>query len=302
MSFSGQIKEELEKMNVSARHCQLAELAALYEFCHKETNENKTQIVLFSENDLALQKCFTLLKKTFNIYKDLSWSDFLSDKDGQSVRLCIEDEEIAEQIRSAVTSKAVTTKSCCRRAYIRGAFLAIGSISDPNKSYHLEFVCPDERRATKIQDMLATFSVDSRIIQRKKYYVLYVKDGTQIVDILNIMGAHLAMMEFENTRILKEVRNSINRKCNCETANIGKTVSASTKQVEDIKLIMNATEVYKSLPQNLKDMAQLRLSYPEATLKELGELADPPLGKSGVNHRLRKLSEVAETVKEEYYD
>ena len=178
--------------------------------------------------------------------------------------------------------------------------MAVGSISDPEKSYHLEFVCQNQQDAEKIQSLLATFSVDAKIIIRKKYYVLYVKDGTQIVDILNIMGAHVALMEFENTRILKEVRNSVNRKFNCEMANMGKTITAAQKQIDDIKMLM-ASSRYKGIPQSLKDMAQLRLDYPDATLKELGELFDPPLGKSGINHRLRKLSELAQEVKEENY-
>lgn len=301
MSFSGQIKEELEKINISARHCQLAELAAIYKMCGHGSDKESEEFVVYSENELAIRKCFTLLRKTFNMYTDISWDNVCTQK-RQTYRICIEDKEIAGMIKAALTSNTIAIKSCCRRAYIRGAFLAVGSVSDPEKSYHLEFVCTDEREAEVIHDMLSTFSVDAKIIVRKKYYVLYVKDGAQIVDILNIMGAHVALMEFENTRILKEVRNSVNRKFNCEMANIGKTVSAAQKQIDDINTLMKYPEVYKRIPDSLKNMAELRLSYPEASLKELGEMLSPPVGKSGVNHRLRKLSELAETVKEENYD
>lgn len=300
MSFSSQIKSELEKQIASSRHCQLAELSALYKFCSKEEATNSDVLVFSSENELAIRKCFTLLKKTYNMYKEFSWDDEIYEKKGSLYRLILDDKEENEAILNAVTSSAVTMKACCKRAYIRGAFLAAGSLSNPEKSYHLEFVCQDEEQAQDIIEMLAAFDVEGKTVVRKKYIVVYVKDGTQIVDVLNIMGAHVAMMDFENTRILKEVRNSVNRKINCEMANIGKTISAAQKQIEDINMLMGTSE-YKKLSKSLRDMAELRVKYPEATLKELGELADPPLGKSGVNHRLRKLSELSEAIKEENY-
>lgn len=301
MSFSGDIKEELEKQLPQGRHCQLAELAALYKFCNKEIDEITGQIVITTENELAARKCFTLLKKTFNINKDYSWED-IRDKKGQLFKLCIGNELEVDTLKQALNSKVLIERSCCKRAYIRGAFIATGSISDPKKSYHLEYVFSNEEDAKEILKLLTVFDIEAKIIARKRYSVLYVKDGTQIVDILNVMGAHVAMMDFENIRILKEVRNSVNRKMNCEMANIGKTVSASTKQTQDIKLLMSNEKIYKTIPQSLKDMAELRLSYPEATLAELAELSDPPVSKSGINHRLRKLSELAEIVKEENYE
>lgn len=300
MSFSSQIKEELEKVTTSARHCQLAEMVALYRFCHKETIENADGVVLYTENEAALRKCFTLIRKTYNIYTEFYWDDVKGVK-GSVYSLSIEDSDVCRKIDEALASNTITQSSCCKRAYIRGAFLMTGSISDPQKSYHMEFVFQDENEAQYIQEQLLFFDIDAKIIQRKKYYVLYVKDGAQIVDALNVMGAHVALMNFENTRILKEVRNSVNRKFNCEMANIGKTVSAAQKQIGDIQMLMQSP-VYKTLPKALKDIAALRLEYPEATLKELGELADPPLGKSGINHRLRKLSEMADAMKEENYD
>lgn len=293
MSFSGQIKEELEKIIPTSRHCQLAELVALYNYCHKEDAKNQGEIVFSSENEFVVRKCFTLLKKTFNMYKGFSWDDSVFEKKGSVYRLTVNDVDDQELIMSAVSSATLTQKSCCRRAYIRGAFLAIGSVSDPQKSYHLEFVCQNEDEARSLEEKLSAFMVEAKIIQRKRYYIVYVKDGAQIVDTLNVMGAHIAMMDFENMRIIKEVRNSVNRKLNCEMANIGKTVTAAQKQIDDISRLMR-TKKYKSIPDGLKEMAELRIQYPEATLKELGELASPPLGKSGVNHRLRKLCELAE--------
>ena len=143
---------------------------------------------------------------------------------------------------------------------------------------------------------MATFDVDAKIVERKKHYVVYLKEGAQIVDMLNVMGAHVALMNLENVRILKEMRNSVNRKVNCETANISKTVNAAVRQVEDIQYIMK-TKGLSSLPDNLQEIAQVRLEHPDMPLKDLGTLLTPPIGKSGVNHRLRRISEIAEKLR-----
>lgn len=293
MSFSGKIKDELERISGMPRHCQLAEMAAIYDFCGKHSEEEDGKIVISSENELAVRKYFTLIKKTFNMYKDYSVDNPVYVKRGSYYVLDIDNVEEAKKIRSAIRVTTDSMKSCCRRAYIRGAFLAAGSVSNPEKSYHLEIVCQDEKQALFLAELLASFEIDAKTVLRKKYHVLYVKDGTKIVETLNVMGAHIALMDFENMRILKEMRNSVNRKVNCETANIGKTVSAAQRQIEDIKQLINS-DAYRSLPPVLKEMADLRIAYPEATLKELGELSTPTLGKSGVNHRLRKLSKMAE--------
>ena len=295
MSFSGNIKEELERVNAPSRHCQLAELAAIYDFCGKRSGENDGKMVISSENELAVRKFFTLLKKTFNMYKDCKADAPVYAKSGAAYRLVIEDEEDAGRVRSAIRVTEETMRSCCRRAYVRGAFLAAGSVSDPQKSYHLEIVCQDEKQALFLAGLLDSFDISAKIILRKKYHVLYVKEGTKIVETLNVMGAHVALMDFENMRILKEMRNSVNRKVNCETANIGKTVTAAQRQIDDIKLLMKS-DAYDALSDELKEMAELRISHPEATLKELGELSIPPIGKSGVNHRLRKLSVIARDI------
>ena len=160
-------------------------------------------------------------------------------------------------------------------------------------------LCAD--KAEQLQAIIATFGIDARIVVRKKYYVVYIKEGSQIVDILNVMEAPVALMELENIRILKEMRGSVNRQVNCETANINKTVSAAVKQMEDIIYIRD-TAGFDSLPDNLREIAELRLARPEATLKELGEALDPPVGKSGVNHRLRKLGSMAELLRQERPD
>lgn len=283
MSFSQNVKEELAKHISQARHCQLAELAALMSLCGQYgVDENgKITIGFQTENEAVSKKGFTLLRKTFSINTSAE----------------LEDEEMQE-ILSKVgyfedpVDPRLIKNSCCQRAFLRGAFLAVGSISDPSKGYHLEFVCTDSKKAGQLVDVLANFGIEGKTVIRKKYHVVYLKDGESIVDLLNVCEAHIALMEFENLRILKEMRNSINRRVNCEAANITKTVNAATRQIEDIIYIRDHGGLGR-LPDNLKQMAEVRLEYPEASLKELGEYLDPPVGKSGVNHRLKKLSEIA---------
>ena len=153
-----------------------------------------------------------------------------------------------------------------------------------------------QKQARQLTNTLNEFMLDAKIVLRKKYYVVYIKEGSHIVDLLNIMEAHVALMELENLRILKEMRNSINRRVNCEAANITKTVNAASKQSEDIIYIRDHYG-FGNLPSNLWEIAEVRLENQEASLKELGEMLDPPVGKSGVNHRLRKLSELADRLR-----
>lgn len=204
-------------------------------------------------------------------------------------------EELTSISRKDFTLLAKRSKMSTK-GLIRDAFLRSGSISDPEKFYHLEIVFSSEEEAKTIQKMLEDFKLDAKIVERKGHYVVYLKEGSQIADMLRIMEAPLALMEFENVRIVKEMRNSINRQVNCEAANLGKTISAAVKQVEDIKFICSKVGL-ENIPEGLAETAKKRLEYPEATLKELGEFMDPPLGKSGVNHRLKKLSELAEDLR-----
>ena len=197
---------------------------------------------------------------------------------------------------SQPVDESLLRNTCCKRAFLRGAFLGVGSMSDPEKGYHLEFVSTDEAKAVQLQKIIHEFHVDAKIILRKKYFVVYIKESESIVDLLNIMEAPVALMNLENLRILKDMRNSINRKVNCEAANINKTVSAANRQIEDIEYLRDHYGL-QNLQPALRQMAEVRLEYPEASLKELGEFLEPKVGKSGVNHRLRKLSELAEKMR-----
>lgn len=168
-----------------------------------------------------------------------------------------------------------------------------GSISDPEKGYHFEIVCDNPERAELISSIIHNFGIDSKVIARKRYHVVYIKDGTMIVDMLNLMGAYSSLMDMENIRILKDIANNVNRKVNCEAANLNKTVNAAVRQIEDIEYIIKVKGIHY-LPDNLVELAQARLEARDASLKELGEMINPPIGKSGVNHRLRKISEIAD--------
>ena len=293
MSFSSIVKEELSKKISGARHCQIAELAAIYSFCGSFVQKNKENSYIFFnfENVLVANKCFTLMKKAFTIY---SGCDFVNQiaYDEKSLTISVNDKELCEKIQDALESFSVTERTCCRRAYLRGAYLCGGSTTDPGKSYHLEIVCKNKKSADKIIELFETFDVDAKLVERGRYYIVYIKDSNKIVLALNVFEAPVALMEYENTIIMKEMRNSINRQNNCDVANLNKTVSAAQSVISDIKQLMGTAE-YENLPDNIKEVAMLRVEYPDASLKELGEMLTPPLGKSGVNHRLRRLSEMA---------
>ncbi len=287
MSFSHEVKEELVKHMGTARHCQLAELAAILHFCgqYGRDSEGYFTIGFQVENATVVKKCFTLLKKTYSIDTDV-----IIDEEKMQ-ELYIRFGDVNEPVDEVLLKSA-----CCRRAYIRGAFLAIGSISAPEKGYHLEFVTANEKKAKQLQEMIQSFGIEAKTILRKKYHVVYMKESEAIVDLLNIMEAHVALMKLENLRILKELRNTVNRRVNCETANINKTLDSSRKQQEDIRLLKEKYGL-ENLPKGLQQIARIRLEEPEASLKELGEMLEPPIGKSGVNHRLRKLSELADKLR-----
>ena len=314
MSFSSSVTDELSRQMPGARHCQIAETAAILSLCGrvKISASDHFWIEIHTENVAVARKYFTLLKKTFNIRTDVSIRSGINPGRSRTYIVAVREHEEALKVLQAVKlinsqgeigenlsliRNVVLQNACCRRAFIRGAFLAAGSISAPEKFYHFEIVCPTEPKAEQLKNIIATFDIEAKIVRRKKYYVVYIKEGSQIVDILNVMEAPVALMELENIRIVKEMRNSVNRQVNCETANINKTVSAAVKQMDDIRYIQ-AVIGLDGLPDNLREMALVRLERPDATLKELGEALNPPVGKSGVNHRLRKLGILADDLRE----
>ena len=313
MSFSSKVKGELSLHLGNGRHCEIAEAAAFVNICGQNAAFGEHFCLkIQTENFLVVKKCFTLLQNTFNIKPDISIRSSGQKRGMRVYTLLVRHFAQAEPILRATgmlfTEKDVSCLKkrvyppvvgsiCCRRAFIRGAFIATGSINDPEKNYHLEFVLNGMEMAEQLRDLVNSFGLDAKVVERKEHFVVYLKEGEQIVDLLNIMEAPVALMDLENVRIVKEVRNDVNRKVNCETANLNKVVGAAVKQLEDIAYI-EETIGLSSLPEQLEEMARIRLEYPDKSLKELGSYFMTPVGKSGVNHRLRKISSIAETLRE----
>lgn len=315
MSFSSKVKDELCEKLGGDKSCMAAEIAALLSLCgkiHIDENDNFS-IRVHSESFSVAGKFYNLVRKAFGVVPDVSVKRTMFGSRTCSYTVFIRDSVQAKEILKksmliddngevgedyALAGERLLTNGHAKRAYLRGSFLAAGSVSDPENSYHLELVCTFREKAEQLRDILAELGVLAKIVVRKRYYVVYIKEGDSIGDFLGLIEAPKSYMSFENTRIVKDMRNSINRKVNCETANINKTVSAAVKQISDIMYIRDTVGL-EVLPDSLADMAELRLENPEASLKELGEGLVPPVGKSGVNHRLRKISEYAEKLREE---
>lgn len=310
MSFSMEVKQELFRVIPQARHCKIAELSALMAESGKIDIDKRGHfhIKLQTESGYVARKCDLLFQRLCALRPVVSVRTAGGRRKPAQYLIEICGDTEVKQVLELLKLKAsgtdgqlaadgmVTVHTCCKRAFLRGAFLASGSVSNPQKSYHFEISVPEKRRAEQLVALIRSFEVDAKLIVRKSYYVVYVKEGAQVAELLNIMEAHVALMQFENVRIVKDVRNSVNRQVNCETANLSKTVNAARKQYEDIVLIRDSVGL-QALSENLEEVARLRLEYPEASLIELGELLSPKLGKSGVNHRLKKISEYAERLR-----
>ncbi|HBV84582.1 MAG: DNA-binding protein WhiA [Lachnospiraceae bacterium] len=292
MSFSGDVKDELVRFENDARHCQIAELAAILMYAGLiKTDDLGATHIEVAMDDLVMQRCHMLLDRLFG-QQFFTEEQFI--QDANHVRKVLQ--MIKHGSDDLLVNPLLIKSFCCKRAFLRGAFLSVGSMSNPEKAYHLEYVCVDTQQAAQLIDILLVYGIHAKTVVRKKYQVVYIKESEEIVELLNVIGAHISLMKLENLRIFKDMRNSINRRVNCETANITKTVNAATKQIADIQYIKEHYG-FDNLKDNLRQVAELRLEYPDAALKELGEYLSPPVGKSGVNHRLRKLSELAEKLR-----
>ena len=311
MSFSSIAKNELSRIEIKNDCCALAELAALVRMngTVQITGMQNINLRFTTENAAIARRIFSILKMMYHSDIEVMVRKNKQLKKNNNYLIIIHDKNISEKVLSDVgyidedrsnlfnprydVPKNLLSSRCCKRSFIRGSFLGGGSMSNPEKTYHLEFVTNHEKHAKSLRDIINSFELKSKIIQRKDNFVVYIKEGEQIVDLLNIIGAHQALLKLEDIRVLKEVRNNINRLVNCETANLGKTIGASIRQIESIKAIQRRMGINK-LPENLREIAEVRMANPDATLKEIGEMMNPPIGKSGVNHRFRKLEEIAE--------
>ncbi len=293
MSFSADVKTELLRQCGRARHCQIAELAGIL-YMQGTVDAAPLSIRLAAGSEELREKYALLLQMAFG----LDASEPVSAGDTYRVLGTLKLLDAGGQaptgdLAGRCADEQLLARDCCKRAYLRGAFLATGSISDPDKSYHLEIVSRSEEQARQMQELMQEFGMAGKIAQRRNQYVVYLIEGEQIVDMLGVMEAPVSLMNLENLRILREMRGSVNRRVNCETANIGKTVGAAVRQVEDIRRIRD-TVGFEALTPPLREMAEARLAQPEATLQELADSMDPPISKSAANHRLRRLSQIAE--------
>ena len=311
MSFSLDVKKELLNKMDTSRHCQIAEFAALMAFTARitESDDGFIGIESFTENPIVVDKIEMLLKTIFDV-KETDYKKTSEQKNNKLIVINIKKQQLVasilqtikwcdddfSSIREQFIDSRIIQKDCCKKAFIRGAFLAAGSISDPNKFYHYEIVCSFEDDANKLVDILRFFDLDAKITQRKNNYVVYLKEGNNITDVLNLMGAVVLQMELYNIMIYKGISNDVNRKVNCETANLNKTIEAAVKQINDIEYIRDTVGLDKLKP-NLREVAIARMENQDSNLKDLGEMLDPPVGKSGVNHRLRKIGEFADAIR-----
>jgi len=314
MSFSAKVKSEVCRIGDLSKEEVVATLSAIMKVSGTlGVTNRKISFKVVTENAAIARLVFKLLKEYFGIHTRImvKRSNSLK-KNNVYVIIITEDLKVKELLIELSILKSeedvlslyydipnsIFENENHKRAYIRGAFLGGGSICNPEKTYHLEFVTHNDDYALRFSSLINSYGLTSKVIQRKNSYVVYLKEGEQIVDMLNIIGAHTNLLYLENVRIMKEMRNNVNRLVNCETANLGKTVNASVRQIESIRLIESEIG-FQRLPKNLREIAELRLKYPEESLKELGELLEPPVGKSGVNHRLRRIEKIAEELKNE---
>ncbi|MFA6807864.1 MAG: DNA-binding protein WhiA [Eubacteriales bacterium] len=313
MSFSTVTKEELARVEENRKSCRLSELAALIRMdgMLQISANQKYSLNVTTENASVARRIYGLAKTLLELPSGIVVRRKLRLKKNNSYLVKIYPkgmEDLQElgllndegEIIAGITKKLIK-KKCNQKAYLRGAFLAGGSISNPEGNYHLEIITNNIILAQDLSNLINVFNLNAKISTRKKIHVVYIKESEHIFEFLALIGAHQAVFKFENIRILKGMRNQVNRIVNCETANLTKTVDAAVRQVENIKLIEKTIGV-NALSDNLREIAFLRMEYPDSSLKELGEILTPKVGKSGVNHRLRKIEEIAEQIKKRAKD
>jgi cell division protein WhiA len=307
MSFAARTKKELTQLELKPC-CQKAELAALVRMNGLvHTGNGRQSLDITTENAAIARRIYTMIKAMFGIHAEVLVQKKMRLKKNNvyMVRLPYQVQDILKSLRivndegqfAGQIDPELIKKTCCKRSYLRGAFLAGGSVNDPEgSSYHLELASQDPEHTLALVQLMNHFSLNAKQIDRKKMHVAYLKEGEKIIEFLNIIGAHQALLHFEDVRILKGMRNQVNRLVNCETANLNKTINAAVRQIENIRLLERMVGFEKLHPK-LREVAEMRLRYPDINLKELGSMLSGNVSKSGVNHRLRKLDELAERIR-----
>lgn len=299
MSFSTSVKNELCSIENVRSCCIASEICGMIKLIGQFNYvDNKLGEIFFStESEEVAERFSKGIEKFYGINAVVREKSSRRSAFEVTIPATNISEDIINDLESVIPEyyKFSGRKSgkCCIKAFLRGAFLAAGYIGNPRKTYHLEFNTKDENTAGIICALLNDFNLNPKIILRKGGYVVYIKDAEFIFDFLALAGAHKSVLDYENVRVVKEMRNNINRAVNCETANLQKTLDASFKQIESIKLIRDVKGL-GALPEHLKQLAILRLENPDLSMSELGALLDPPIGKSGVSHRMRRIINYAE--------
>lgn len=308
MSFASETKKELTTIETSG-FCTKAELSALIRMNGSLSFSNRQLVVnIQTENAAIARRIYVLIKRNYEAQVELLVRKKMRLKKNnvyivrlkEKAKHILEDLGIVEDGFAFVyqISDRITAKDCCRRAYLRGAFLAGGSVNNPEtSSYHLEVFSMYEEHNEALCSLMNTFGLNAKTLERKKGFITYLKEAEKISDFFSITGAHSALMRFEDVRIVRDMRNSVNRLVNCETANLNKTIGAALRQVENIKFI-DQTVGLGILPDRLREIAELRVLHQDVTLKELGEMVSgSAISKSGINHRLRKIDEIADKIR-----
>lgn len=307
MSFASETKKELTLLQAEPC-CERAELSALIRMNGVvQLTERRVVLDVSTENAAIARRIYTLLKRHFDVPTEVIVRKKMRLKKNNVyvVRILDKVEPLLKEL-SIVSEgfafrpdidKAIIRKACCKRAYLRGAFLAGGSVNNPEgSSYHLEIACMYEDHCRALVELANKYRLNARFIERKKGFILYIKEGEKIIEFLNIVGAHQALFKFEDVRIMRDMRNSVNRIVNCETANLNKTIGAAVRQIDNIRLLQREIGL-ENLPEKLREVAEIRLKHPDMNLKEVGDLLKGKVSKSGVNHRLRKIDEWAERIR-----
>jgi len=307
MSFAAQTKKELTMIG-SDDCCEIAELSALIRMNGSVQLTNQRIVLdVSTENAAIARRIYSLLKKKFQVHTELLVRKKMRLKKNNVyiVRVPNQVQEILSRLHivsegflfTPGIERTIIQEDCCKRAYLRGAFLAGGSVNNPEgSSYHLEISSMYEEHCQALCNLANEFDLNARCIERKKGFVFYIKEGEKIIEFLNLIGAHQALLRFEDVRIMKDMRNSVNRLVNCETANLNKTIGAAVRQIDNIRLLQKEIGL-ENLPEKLREVAEIRLKHPDMNLKEVGDMLKGTVSKSGVNHRLRKIDELAEKIR-----
>ena len=303
MSYSSRTKDELCRLEPDSVCCLLAELSGIISVAGSVIlrGGGDKRLSIETENTAVARRTFRLLQDVFDVQPQLvtlkrarlgGRSAHRIEIHGDEASFVLEGCGISVMQRRGVP-RELTVRKCCRMSFLRGVFLASGSVTDPEKEYHLEFVLGDEAFALAVQKLIARFELDAHMTERRQMTLVYLKGQSEITDMLSILGAQSARFAMEDAFIRKELRNNANRAVNCDSANVQRSVTAASRQTQAIERLIAAIGE-SSLPPTLLQTAKLRLKYPEVSLEELGSLCDPPVGKSGVNHRLRRLEKMAQ--------